>query len=65
MQWCTIPTWAPSRGHLFQRNEARRVCGADTGAAVTDRLVRDGVLAKVSANHLRLWRRETNKEKKD
>ena len=39
---------------LFQRDEAGGVGSADTGAAVTDGLVGDGVLTQVSADHLGL-----------
>jgi len=39
---------------LLQRNETRRVRGTNTGPTVLDRLVCDGELAKVVANHLRL-----------
>ncbi len=39
---------------LLERDEAGRVGGTDTGAAVLHRLVRDRELAKVVANHLGL-----------
>jgi len=39
---------------LLEGDEARRVRGADTGAAVRHRLVRDGELTEVVADHLRL-----------
>lgn len=40
---------------LLKRDEARRVGGADTWATVGNRLVRDGELTKVVADHLRLF----------
>jgi hypothetical protein len=41
------------RTHLFERNEARRVSGADARLAVLDWLVGDGKLAQVMPNHFR------------
>ena len=40
---------------LFERDEARGVGGTDTGATVLHRLVCDGELPQVVADHLRLW----------
>lgn len=39
-------------GALLERDEAGRVCGADSGLAVLDRLVRDAVLCQVAPNHV-------------
>ena len=38
----------------FQRDKPRGVGGTDTGPTVLDRLVGDGKLCKIVANHLRL-----------
>ena len=40
---------------LFEGDEPWRVGGADTGATVLHRLVGDGELPQVMADHLGLW----------
>mmetsp|Transcript_183161 Transcript_183161/g.445908 ORF Transcript_183161/g.445908 Transcript_183161/m.445908 type:complete len:316 (+) Transcript_183161:160-1107(+) len=52
----TTPLLAPCilDSTLVERDEAGGVVGTDTGAAVADRLVGDGELAKVAADHLGL-----------
>jgi hypothetical protein len=54
----TLPTdsWetAEPGNSSFQRNKPRGVGGTDTGPAMLDRLIGDGELSKVVADHLRL-----------
>lgn len=51
---CTRLPPLPSLQELLERDEAGGVGGADAGPAVLHRLVRDGKLAQVVANHLGL-----------
>lgn len=45
---------SPRSTSLLQRDEARRVGGANARLAVLDRLVGDGVLCQVATDHVRL-----------
>ena len=48
---------------LFERDESRRVGGANTRSTVLDRLVRDAELSQVMSDHFGLQKSERNQGK--